>query len=150
MYQNIKINHPDPKRDLTVTQGPRQPRKSRKRDPEASHRTTIYLTGELLNVLNEQAKLEGSNQTRMIGDLLTMLLLSDTGQALREGAKSHRLTLAQEAERKIRLYTDRLPVEEIAKMAEATQRSEEDMIIRLVQMGLEVQRRRDNEALGDP
>ncbi len=74
-----------------------RPNKRKRRTPGEMHRTAIYMTGEVLNALTEQAELEGNSNSALNSDLLELLLLSPVGQRLREVTrKIDRRTITQQ------------------------------------------------------
>ena len=214
-----------------------RPTQRSRRTPGAMHRTAVYMSGEVLNTISDQAELEGNSKSGLNSDLLELLLISPIGQKLRKitqkterrsitqelaellqvillspiGQKlqksadinqvslaveleknlnffkeeipikaladlakrsgktpeqvlaelinvvvnpsfSEKLeasaiyngrTLAQEVEKNLILFKERIPYEEIVQLAEATQRTPDDMIARLALIGLETYKQRN-------
>lgn len=86
----------NPKNTLNSSKSGR-PTRSARRTPGAMHRTAVYMTGEVLNSITDQAELEGNSKSGLNSDLLELLLLSPVGQKLREVTqKIDRRSITQE------------------------------------------------------
>ncbi len=121
---------------LTSEGRPKQQRIS-KRNPGASSRTTIYLEEEIKSFIEEQARHERNSNSGFISDIMSVLLHGAVGQQLVQNARKQGRTLAQEIERNLILFADRVPTERIIELAEASDRTPDVMLVRLVLRGLE-------------
>ena len=105
-------------------------------------RPTFYMDAELLAAFEAQCKAEGDRKrSPFLSELLTLLLTSPTGQELRELAKQNRRGLAHELESQLILFNKSVPKERIAELAEASQRNPDQMLVRLLLLGLQVYER---------
>jgi hypothetical protein len=109
---------------------------------EGACRPTFYMSADLLAVIESQCVIEGNKKrSPFLTELLNLLLISPTGQQLREQAKTHRRTLARELESNLILFNEHLPTERIKELAEKSQRHPDQMLVRLVLLGLKVYER---------
>jgi hypothetical protein len=76
--------------------------------------------------------------TPFLVEILALLLPSPVGQQLRENAQKHRRSLAHELEANLILFNEHIPTEKIAELAAASQRHPDQMLVRLVLLGLRV------------
>lgn len=112
-------------------------------DSNDLQRPTFYCEIGLLEALDSRAEQEGTTRSTFIEELLNFLLLSPTGQRLLDAANQNERTLIQELDSNLSVYLGNLPREEIAQLAEATQRTPSTMILRLILIGLEAYRERE-------
>ncbi|MBE9138030.1 hypothetical protein IQ254_12660 [Nodosilinea sp. LEGE 07088] len=100
------------------------------------------MTTELLEAIEAQCAAEGNRKrSPFLAEILELLLTSDMGQSLRESAQKHRRPLAHELEANLVLFNEHLPTERIVELAEASQRNPDQMLVRLVLLGLRVYER---------
>lgn len=107
-------------------------------NPDATSRPTFYMSDKLLKEIHAQAQKERASRSGFVTTLLSFLLLSPTGQQLQENASHNNRTLAQELEQSLALFREQLPMKQINKIAIASQRSQTQMLIYLVLLGLQV------------
>ena len=122
---------------------PTSPRKAKSSDTvEGGCRPTFYMSAELLAAIEEQCAIEGNKKrSPFLVELLELLLTSSIGEQLRESAQKHRRPLAHELEANLILFNEHIPMERIAELAEASQRNPDQMLVRLVLLGLRVYER---------
>ena len=109
---------------------------------EGACRPTFYMSAELLAALEEQCAAEGDKKrSPFLAELLSLLLTSGVGHNLRDQARTHRRSLAHELECNLILFSEHLPAERIRELAKASQRHPDQMLIRLVLLGLRVYER---------
>ena len=107
--------------------------------PEGGCRPTFYMTAELLEAIEAQCAVEGNRKrSPFLAEIMELLLTSDVGQQLREGAQKHRRPLIHELEANLVLFNEHIPTERIVELAEASQRNPDQMLVRLVLLGLRV------------
>ncbi|MBE9136941.1 hypothetical protein IQ254_06955 [Nodosilinea sp. LEGE 07088] len=105
-------------------------------------RPTFYMTAELLEALEAQCAVEGNRKrSPFLAEILELLLTSDVGQTLRESAQKHRRPLLHELEANLILFNEHIPTERIVELAEASQRNPDQMLVRLVLLGLRIYER---------
>lgn len=111
--------------------------------PEQSsmRRPTIYMSPELERELEEQSTSEGTSKSRLITDLMELLLMTPEGHKLRQSALENQRTLAQELENYLLPFQEGFPTERIAQLARDSQRSSTQMTVYLVLLGLRVYER---------
>lgn len=107
-------------------------------NPGEISRPTFYMPSELLRAIDTQSRRENSSRSGFVSSLMTFLLLSHIGHQLQENAANNHRTLAQELERSLVLFQQQLPLEQINQLALNSQRSQAQMLIHLVLLGLEV------------
>lgn len=112
-------------------------------DPiEGACRPTFYMSADLLTALEAQCAIEGDKKrSPFLTELLNLLLMSPTGEQLREQAKTHHRPLVKELESNLILFNEHLPTERIKELAEQSQRYPEQMLVRLVLLGLKIYER---------
>lgn len=110
-------------------------------DESAASRPTFYMTTELLNAIEQQSSAEDKKRSPFVAELLEFLLTSPTGEQLRDSAAKHRRSLVDELEHQLILFSEQIPAERIAELAAASQRHPDQMLIRLVLLGLRVYER---------
>lgn len=109
---------------------------------EGGCRPTFYMSAELLAAIEAQCATEGSKKrSPFLAEIMELLLTSPTGQQLRESAQKHRRPLVHELEANLILFNEHIPTERIAELAEASQRHPDQMLVRLVLLGLRVYER---------
>jgi hypothetical protein len=97
------------------------------------------MTAELLEAIEAQCAAEGNRKrSPFLAEILELLLTSDVGQQLREGAQKHRRPLVYELEANLILFNEHIPTERIVELAETSQRNPDQMLVRLVLLGLRV------------
>ncbi|MEO1396090.1 MAG: hypothetical protein AAFV90_24595 [Cyanobacteria bacterium J06634_5] len=119
------------------TNTPRKPKGG-----EASNggcRPTFYMSTELLAAIDAQCAQDGGKKrSPFLAELMELLLISPMGEQLRTNAKKNRRSLAHELEASLVLFNEHIPTAEIAELAEASQRNADQMLVRLVLLGLRV------------
>ncbi|MBE9137375.1 hypothetical protein IQ254_09165 [Nodosilinea sp. LEGE 07088] len=109
---------------------------------ESGCRPTFYMTAELLEAIEAQCAAEGNRKrSPFLAEIMELLLTSDVGESLREGAQKHRRPLIHELEANLVLFNEHIPTERIVELAEASQRNPDQMLVRLVLLGLRVYER---------
>lgn len=86
---------------------------------------------------------EATSPAQLIADLTNALLSEPLLGQLQEKAAQNRRTLGQEVERNLILFREQIPLTEITDLAKATQRTPDEMLIRLMLVGLEVYKQRE-------
>jgi len=105
-------------------------------------RPTFYMASQLLAALEDQCALEGNKKrSPFLAEILELLLLSPKGQALRESAQKHHRPLVHELDAHLIWFNEHIPTERIEALAEASQRNPDQMLVRLVLLGLRVYER---------
>jgi UPF0716 family protein affecting phage T7 exclusion len=99
------------------------------------------MSDELLKAIHAQARKERASRSGFVTGLLGFLLLSPVGQQLQENASRNNRTLAQELGQTLALFQEKLPLKQISQLAAASQRSQTQMLIYLVLLGLQVYER---------
>lgn len=95
------------------------------------------MSEELLRTIEAQAKRERASRSGFVTNLLVFLLLSPLGEQLQKNASLNRRTIVQELEHSLTLFQQQLPLQQINQLAEAAQRSQAQMLIYLVFLGLQ-------------
>ncbi|MEA5464048.1 hypothetical protein [Leptothoe sp. PORK10 BA2] len=109
---------------------------------EAGCRPTFYMSTELLAEISAQCEAEGSKKrSPFLVELLELVLTSPIGQQLRENAHKNRRGLVHELEANLLLFNEHIPTDRIEELAAASQRNPDQMLIRLVLLGLRVYER---------
>jgi hypothetical protein len=109
---------------------------------EGACRPTFYMSAELLAALEDQCAIEGDRKrSPFLAELLNLFLTSEIGQELRKQAQENRRTLAHELECNLILFSEHLPTDRIRELAKASQRNPDQMLVRLVLLGLRVYER---------
>lgn len=115
---------------------------SQSQESEGGCRPTFYMSAELLNAIEEQCAIEGNKKrSPFLAEILELLLTSEVGEQLRESAQKHRRPLVYELEANLLLFNEHIPTERIAELAEASQRHPDQMLVRLILLGLRVYER---------
>lgn len=92
--------------------------------------------------MEAQCEVEGNKKrSPFLAEILELLLTSDLGQQLKESAQKHRRPLVHELEANLILFNEHIPTDRIAELAEASQRHPDQMLVRLVLLGLRVYER---------
>jgi hypothetical protein len=113
--------------------------KSQSDASESGCRPTFYMTTELLEAIEAQCAAEGNRKrSPFLAEIMELLLTSNMGKDLREGAQKHRRPLLHELEANLVLFNEHVPTERIVELAEASQRNPDQMLVRLVLLGLRV------------
>lgn len=110
-------------------------------DLEGACRPTFYMSTELLNAIEQQSGAEDKKRSPFVAELLEFLLTSPTGEQLCDYAENHRRSLVNELEHQLILFNEQIPAQRIAELAAASQRNPDQMLIRLVLLGLRVYER---------
>lgn len=108
---------------------------------EGACRPTFYMSTELLSAIEQQCEAEEKKRSPFVAEVLEFLLTSPTGEQLREYAEKHRHSLIHELEHQLILFNNQIPTERIAELAAASQRNPDQMLVRLVLLGLRVYER---------
>jgi hypothetical protein len=104
-------------------------------------RPTFYMSTELLAAIDAQCAQEGGKKrSPFLAELMELLLTSPMGEQMRENAAKHKRSLAHELEANLVLFNEHIPTAEIAELAEASQRNPDQMLVRLLLLGLRVYR----------
>ena len=116
------------------------PQKTKKGESaDSGCRPTFYMSTELLAAMDAQCAQDGGKKrSPFLAELMELLLTSPIGEQLRENAEKNRRSLAHELEANLVLFNDHVPTAEIAELAEASQRNPDQMLVRLVLLGLRV------------
>ena len=117
--------------------------KKKKNGDKEVRRFTLYMREKLFSQVVAQANEEGTTNSRLVVELLNLLLMSPLGKKLHKSAKENRLSLSQELENNLVLFNEQLTTEEteeISRLAEASKRNPNQMLIYLVLLGLQVYR----------
>ena len=102
-------------------------------------RPTFYMSTELLAAIDAQCAQDGGKKrSPFLVELMELLLTSPIGEQLRENAEQNRRSLAHELEANLILFNDHVPTAEVAELAAASQRNPDQMLVRLVLLGLRV------------
>ena len=100
------------------------------------------MTSELLAEIDAQCEVEGGKKrSPFFVEMMDLLLMSPTGQKLRESAKKHNRPLVNEVEAHLIWFNEHIPTEKIEELAVASQRYPDQMLVRLVLLGLRVYER---------
>lgn len=114
---------------------------------KASQKTSDQIISELLNTLlsvpikqklQEHAKRNQRTFVQELAEILDQLLVSKLGQKLQESAEQNQRSLTQELSRNLIGFREEIPVEQIEKLAQVTQRITDEMLIHLMLIGLRV------------
>lgn len=111
---------------------------SQAQEQNLMRRPTIYMAPELETELEDQATTEKTSKSRVVTDLLNLVLLSQTGRRLRRSAKQNQRTLAEELENYLFAFLEDFPTERVAQLAKESQRTSTQMSVHLVLLGLKV------------
>jgi hypothetical protein len=115
---------------------PNQPEPS-----EGGCRPSFYMSTELLAEIDAQSATDGKKRSPFLAEMMDLLLMSPTGQKLRESASAHKRPLVNELEAHLIWFNEHIPTEKIEELAEASQRYPDQMLVRLVLLGLRVYER---------
>ncbi len=116
------------------------PQKAKKGESaDSGCRPTFYMSTELLAAIDAQCAQDGGKKrSPFLVELMELLLTGPIGEQLRENAAKNRRSLAHEIEANLVLFNDHVPTAEIIELAEASQRNPDQMLVRLVLLGLRV------------
>ena len=103
-------------------------------------RPTFYMSTELLATIDEQCEQDGKKRSPFLAEFMELLLTDPVGEQLRANAKKNRRGLANELEANLVLFNEHIPTAGIAELAEASQRNPDQMLVRLILLGLRVYR----------
>ena len=95
------------------------------------------------DLVADMASKLGKSSDQIIAELLRAIANPPLGEKLMESAAYNKRTLAQEVEKNLIIFKDRIPYEEILQLAQASQRTPDDMISRLALIGLETYKQRN-------
>lgn len=119
----------------------RHPEPENTPEPSSMRRPTIYMSPELERELEEQSTSEGTSKSRLITDLMELLLMTPEGRKLRQSALENQRTLAQELENYLLPFQEGFPTERITQLASYSQRNSTQMTVYLVLLGLRLYER---------
>ncbi|WP_416671429.1 hypothetical protein [Egbenema bharatensis] len=128
-----------PKRNNGGT--PANPQTRQDEHPEGACRPTFYMNAELLAAIESQSTAEDKKRSPFVAEVLEFLLASPTGEQLRENAQKHRRSLVHELESNLVLFNEHVPTDRIVELAAASQRHPDQMLVRLILLGLRVYER---------
>ena len=117
---------------------PNLPREQKSAD--GGCRPTFYMSTELLAAIDAQCEQDGKKRSPFLAELMELLLTSPMGEQLRINAEQNRRSLAHELEANLVLYSEHIPTAEIEELAAASQRNPDQMLVRLILLGLRVYR----------
>lgn len=141
-----------------------RPTQRSRRTPGAMHRTAVYMSGEVLNTISDQAELEGNSKSGLNSDLLELLLISPIGQKLRKitrkterrsitqelaellqvilispigqklqkSADINQISLAVELERNLNFFKEEIPIKALADLAKRSGKTPEQVLVELI------------------
>lgn len=101
-------------------------------------RPTFYMSTDLLAAIDAQCAEDGKKRSPFLAELMELLLTSPMGEQLRANAEQNHRSLAHELEANLVLFNEHIPTAEIEELAEASQRNPDQMLVRLVLLGLRV------------
>jgi hypothetical protein len=108
---------------------------------------TISMTTNLLDAIDALCVLEDKVRSLFVAEILELVLVSQTGVGLCESAAKHERSLVNELEENLLLFNSRIPndtIDSIKELAEASQRSLDEMLIHVILMGVKVYERSIN------
>jgi hypothetical protein len=108
---------------------------------ESACRPTFYMSMDLLAAIEAQSTVEDKKRSPFVAEVLELLLTSPIGEQLRESAQKHRHSLVHELESNLVLFNEHIPTARIVELAEASQRHPDQMLVRLILLGLRVYER---------
>jgi hypothetical protein len=108
---------------------------------EGACRPTFYMSTDLLAAIEAQSTVEDKKRSPFVAEVLEFLLTSPVGEQLRENAQKHRRSLVHELESSLVLFNEHIPTDRIVELAEASQRHPDQMLVRLILLGLRVYER---------
>ena len=115
------------------------PRKSKRGEAaDGGCRPTFYMSTELLEAIDQQCAQDGKKRSPFLAELMEQQLTSHIGEQLRANAEQNRRSLAHELEANLVLFNEHVPTAEIEELAKASQRNTDQMLVRLVLLGLRV------------
>jgi hypothetical protein len=120
---------------------PSNPKSGQDEHPEGACRPTFYMSTELLAAIEAQCAVEDKKRSPFVAEVLEFLLTSPIGEQLRENAQKHRRSLVHELESNLVLFDEHIPTARIVELAEASQRHPDQMLVRLILLGLRVYER---------
>jgi hypothetical protein len=120
---------------------PSNPKPGQDEHPEGACRPTFYMSTDLLAAIEAQSVAEDKKRSPFVAEVLEFLLTSPTGEQLRENAQKHRRSLVHELESNLVLFNEHIPTARIVELAEASQRHPDQMLVRLILLGLRVYER---------
>jgi hypothetical protein len=131
-----------PDRKQRTSQSPLSQNRKQEDPIEGACRPTFYMSADLLTELESQCAIEGDKKrSPFLTELLHLLLMSPAGQQLREQAKTYHRPLVSELESNLILFNEHLPTQRIKELAEKSQRHPDQMLVRLVLLGLKIYER---------
>jgi hypothetical protein len=104
-------------------------------------RLTIGMTTNLLEAIDARCAVEDKKRSLLISEILELILMSQTSVGLHENAAKHERSLVDELEQNLLLFKSEMPIDAIEELAEASQRSLDQMLIQVILMGLKVYQR---------
>ena len=116
-------------------------KKSKRGEPsDGGCRPTFYMSTELLAAIDEQCAQDGKKRSPFLAELMELVLTSPTGKQLQANAEQNRRSLAHELEANLVLFNEHVSTAEIEELAKASQRNTDQLLVRLVLLGLRVYR----------
>lgn len=120
---------------------PPHPKSGQDEHSEGACRPTFYMSTDLLAAIEAQSTVEDKKRSPFVAEVLEFLLTSPAGEQLRENAQKHRRSLVHELESSLVLFNEHIPTARIVELAEASQRHPDQMLVRLILLGLRVYER---------
>ncbi|MBE9113777.1 hypothetical protein IQ273_30870 [Nodosilinea sp. LEGE 07298] len=106
---------------------------------EGGCRPTLYMSAELLAAIEAQCEVEGGRKrSPFVAEILELLLTSDLGQHLQTSAQAQQRSLLSELQANLILFNSHIPTDRIVELAEKSQRYPDQMLVRLVLLGLQL------------
>jgi hypothetical protein len=97
------------------------------------------MSAELLAAIEAQCEVEGGRKrSPFVAEILELLLTSDLGQHLRDSAQTRQRSLLSELQANLILFNSHIPTDRIVELAEKSQRYPDQMLVRLVLLGLQL------------
>ncbi|MFQ4136808.1 hypothetical protein PGN35_010855 [Nodosilinea sp. PGN35] len=97
------------------------------------------MSAELLTAIEAQCEVEGGRKrSPFIAEILELLLTSDIGQHLRASAQAQQRSLLSELQANLILFNPYIPTDRIVELATKSQRYPDQMLVRLVLLGLQL------------
>ncbi|MCU0567204.1 MAG: hypothetical protein MUF49_11475 [Oculatellaceae cyanobacterium Prado106] len=104
-------------------------------------RTTIFMTTNLLEAIDAQCAVEDKKRSPFVAEILELVLMSEMGQRLCANAARNERSLLNELKQNLLLFNPRIPIDTIEELAEDSQRYPDQMLLRLILLGLKVYER---------
>lgn len=101
-------------------------------------RPTVYMSPELDDELAEEAKASKVAKSRLVSDLLHLVLMTPQGRSLRRSVSKNNTTLVEEIKKYLVPFQEDFPTERISELARLSRRTPTQMLVYLVLIGLRV------------